>query len=103
SMEQTTNPAPNQYENYLLWQHGASLLADLKATEALELLIANIDLTDGWSTSISQSHTPALVAILNIGTPAIPKLQIALNNDLVPHRRRLAALAIAHIGGRQAN
>jgi hypothetical protein len=48
-MAQATNPTTNQYENYFLWLHGASLLADLKSTEALDLLIANIDFTDGWS------------------------------------------------------
>lgn len=102
SMEQASRPLTDQNENYFLWQHGASLLANLKATEALDLLIANIDLTDGWSTSISESHSPAVVAIFNIGEPAIQKLQIAVINDPVPHRRRFAALAIAYIGGRQA-
>lgn len=92
----------NQNENYFLWQHGASMLAELKATEALDLLIANIDLTDGWSTSINENHTPALVAILKIGAPAIPKLQIVLRNDSVPHRRKFAAFCIAYIGGGQA-
>lgn len=102
SMAQATNPAGNNYENHFLWVHGASLLAKLKATEALDLLIANIDFTDGWSTSITPYHTPALVAILKIGAPAIPKLQIALRNDPVPHRRQFAALGIAYIGGGQA-
>jgi len=74
----------------------------LKATEALDLLIANIDFTDGWSASISEHHFPALAAILRIGQPAIPKLQIALNNDSKPHRRKFAAFGIAYIGGAQA-
>jgi len=30
SMAQGTNPTTNQYENFFLWLHGASLLADLK-------------------------------------------------------------------------
>jgi len=100
AMGQATDPAANQYENYFLWHHGASLLADLKATEALDLLIANITLTDGWS--IQLSHYPALVAIREMGAPAIPKLQIVLRNDSDAARRQFAALAIAHIGGRQA-
>lgn len=102
SMAQATNPAGNHYENFFLWVHGASLLADLKATEALDLLIANIDFTNGWSTKISDHYTPALVAILKIGQPAIPKLQIALTKDSVPYRRQFAAFAIAYIGGREA-
>jgi len=76
------------------------MLADLKATEALDLLIANIDFTNGFESSLNDF--PALVAILEIGAPAIPKLQIALKNDSVPHRRKFAALCIAYIGGDQA-
>jgi hypothetical protein len=102
SMAQATDPTADQYGNFFLWVHGASLLADLKATEALDLLITNIDFTDGWSTTISERHVPALVAILRIGQPAIPKLQMVLSNDSVPHRRQFAAFAIAYIGGSQA-
>lgn len=102
SMAQATNPTTNQYENFFLWLHGASLLADLQATEALDLLIANIDFTDGWSASISESHFPALVAILRIGQPAIPKLRIVLSNDSESSRRKFAAFCIAYIGGDQA-
>ena len=102
SMAQATDPTGNDYENFFLWLHGAGLLADLKATEALDLLIANIDFTDGWSAKISEYHTPALVAILKMGQPAIPKLQIVLAKDSVPARRQFAALAIAYIGGGQA-
>lgn len=102
SMEQATNPATNQYENFFLWLHGASLLADLQATEALDLLIANIDFTDGWSASISESHFPAVAAILRIGQPAIPKLRIVLSNDSNSSRRKFAAFCMAYIGGDQA-
>jgi len=102
AMEQATDLTINQYENYFLWQHGAGLLADLKATEALDLLVANINLTDGWSTSLSQSHTPVLAAILEFGAPAIPKLQTLLSKDSDPSKRLFAALAIASIGGSQA-
>ena len=102
SMSQATNPATNQYENFFLWFHGAGLLADLKATEALDLLIANIDFTDGFSTTISESHFPALVAIVRIGQPAIPKLQAVLSNDSESDRRKFAAFCIAYIGGDHA-
>ena len=102
SMSQATNPSTNQYENFFLWLHGAGLLADLKATEALDLLIANIDFTDGWSATISESHFPALVAIVRIGQPAIPKLRVVLINDSESHRRKFAAFCIAYIGGDQA-
>jgi hypothetical protein len=102
TMAQATNPTMNQYENFFLWLHCASLLADLKSTEALDLLVANIDFTDGWSASVSESHFPALAAILRIGRPAIPKLQVVLSNDPESHRRKFAAFCIAYIGGGQA-
>jgi len=102
NMAQATDPAGNQYENFFFWQSGASLLAELQATEALDLLIANIDFTDGWSASIKESHFPALVAILKIGQPAIPKLQVVLSNDSESHRRKFAAFCIAYIGGARA-
>jgi len=102
SMAQATDPTGNQYENFFLWESGADMLAELNAIEALDLLTANINLTDGWSTSISQSHTPALVAILKIGRPAIPKLQIVLHKDSEPAKRLFSAFAIAYIGGSHA-
>jgi len=101
-MALATDLTTNNYENYFLWLHGASLLAELNATEALDLLISNLNLSDGWSTSISESHLPALVAVLKIGLPAIPKLQIVLSSDSQAHRRNFAAFAIAYIGGTQA-
>jgi len=102
NMAQARDPAGNQYENFFFWQSGASLLAELQATEALDLLIANIDFTDGWSASISHYHFPALAAILRIGEPAIPKLQVVLRTNPESHRRKFAAFAIAYIGGSQA-
>jgi hypothetical protein len=102
AMDQASKDTTNRNENYSLWQHGADMLAELKATEALDLLIANIDLTDGWSTSLSEHHVPALAAILKIGAPAIPKLETVLSKDSDRSRRIFAALAIAYIGGRQA-
>lgn len=95
NMAQATEPAGNQYENFFFWQSGADLLAELQATEALDLLIANIDFTDGWPASISRYHFPALAAILRIGQPAIPKLQVVLSTDSESHRRKFAAFCIA--------
>jgi hypothetical protein len=102
ALEQATKDKTNQNEKFYLWQHGAGLLADLKAIEALDLLIANINITDGWSASLSEYHVPALAAILKIGAPAIPKLQTVLSKDSDSSKRLFAALAIAYIGGSQA-
>ena len=63
AMEQASNTT-NLNEKFFLWEGGAGLLADLKATKALDLLIANIDFTGGWSASLSQYHFPALAAVL---------------------------------------
>jgi len=101
-LAQATNPRTNQYQNFFFWVHGANLLTELKATEALDLLIANIDFTDGWSASISESHFPALVSIIRIGQPAIPKLKKVVARDPASYRRKFAAFAIAYIGGSQA-
>jgi hypothetical protein len=82
-MAQATDPAGNQYENFFLWLHGASLLADLKATEALDLLIENIDFTDAWSAKISESHFPAWWQLS--GSDSLQSLNsVVLNNDPSP-------------------
>jgi len=92
AMERTPNPIRNQDENYFLWVHGSALLAELNATEALDLLVANIDLSDGWSASISQEHLPALVAILRMGEPAIQKLQLFFETTQSPTSEDLRLL-----------
>jgi len=102
ALEQASKDNMNQNEKFFLWQSGAGLLAELRATEALDLLITNINLTDGWSASLSEYHVPALAAILKFGVPAIPKLQTVLSKDSDPSKRIFAALAIASIGGSQA-
>ena len=87
-------------QTYYLWDNGSDLLAKLQATEALDLLIANLALTDGWSVSLS--HYPAVAAVTEIGPPAIPKLKFVLHHDPQPSRRKFAAYCIAYIGGPQA-
>ena len=101
-LERASQQTTNKNESYFFWENGASLLADLNAIEALDLLIANIDLTDGWSASISAAHFPALVAVVRIGTPAIPKLQMVLHADSNAIRRKFAAFCLGYIGGVQA-
>jgi hypothetical protein len=87
-------------ETYYLWQNGANLFAKLHATEALDLLLANLALTDGWS--ISMSHYPAVAAVTGIGLPAIPKLEFVLHNNSQPYMRKFAIFCIASIGGAKA-
>ena len=99
-MEQASKNVTNPYDNYFFFENGASLLAELKATEALDLLVANIDLNDKYPSGLDDF--PALVAIQKIGRPAIPKLRVLLTTDSEPGRRKFAALATAYIGGPQA-
>jgi HEAT repeat protein len=100
NMEEASKNLTNPYENYFFFKNGASLLKELKATEALDLLIANIDLNDGYPSSLDDF--PAFVAIVKIGEPAIPKLQLVLSNSSDPVTRKFAAFAIAYIGGSEA-
>jgi hypothetical protein len=99
-MEEASQNITNPYDNYFFFENGASLLAELKATEALDLLVANIDVNDQYPSSLNDF--PALVAILKIKEPALPKLQALLSSDSNPGRRKFAAFAIAYIGGNQA-
>ncbi len=85
---------------YYLWQNGANLFAKLQATEALDLLVANLGLTDGWSTSMN--HYPAVNALTRIGPPAIPKLEFVLHNNSQPFTRKFAVFCISSIGGAEA-
>lgn len=105
AMEQSANGPLNVLggvttETYSLWDNGTYLLGVLRATEAIDLLIANLGLTDGLS--ISLSHFPALDGVIEIGEPSIPKLQRMLSENHDPYKRKFAAFCIASIGGRSA-
>lgn len=83
-----------------LWRAGAPLLGDLKAIQALDLLLAHIKMTDGeWS--ISMVHQPALEGIIRIGNPAIPKLKSLLQNEDW-ETRHYAVYCLFWIGGPSA-
>jgi hypothetical protein len=84
-------------QTYYLWRNGSDLFIKLQATEALDLLITNLALTDGWS--ISMSHYPAVAAVTGIGAPAIPKLEFVLHHNPQPHMRKFAVFCLSLIGG----
>jgi hypothetical protein len=86
--------------SFFLWHYGSKLLADLKAVEALDLLIANFDLHDG--TPFPFDHHPALVTAANIGEEAIPALKAVLDGSRDNSTRRYAVFCLAQIGGRAA-
>jgi hypothetical protein len=87
--------------SYLLWLNGSAILGDLKAVEALDLLIDHLDLADG-SFSASMIHQPAVLGVKAMGVLAVPKLGIALRQHASRNVRLAAALCLADIGGEEA-
>ena len=86
---------------FYLWHYGTKLVAELKAVEALDLLITNFDLHDG--TPFPFNHHPALGAVIAMGDVALPKLQATLKDNPDRYTRRFAVFCIASIGGRSAH
>jgi HEAT repeat protein len=100
AMQQSPVGAAAEDRKYTLFHNAERVLAQLKATEAVDVLMANLTLTDGMSISIG--HFPAVLALIDIGQPAIPKLEVVLNKDPEWSRRKFAAFCIASIGGTRA-
>ena len=83
-----------------LWQEGAVLLGDLKATQSLDLLLSHIKMTDGeWSSTMR--HQPALAGIVRMGPLAIPKLKLLLRNE-DSQTRYYTVYCLYQIGGGSA-
>lgn len=83
-----------------LWHYGSEILAELKATEALDVLIAHLDLHDG--TVFPLNHHPAMVAVVRMGRIAMPRLAAALRESDNPYLRRHIAFCIGWLGGTNA-
>ena len=83
------------------WVTAVRLLGKLAATEAIDLLIDNLDQTGQIALRISISFRPVVGALINIGKPAVPKLVVALSHNK-PSIRREAASTLAAIGGAEA-
>jgi HEAT repeat protein len=87
--------------DYYLWRYGAAILGDLRASEAIDLLIRQLESNDGlWSSTMV--HQPALNGLIRMGPAAIPKLSTILVESHDQHTRRDAVYCIASIGGLQA-
>ena len=85
---------------FFLWHYGGEVLGALRASEALDLLIANLSVTDGESPSMT--HYPAVATVIRIGLSSIPKLGEKLKHEQNARIRRLAVFCIATIGGTAA-
>jgi hypothetical protein len=86
---------------FFLWHYGTRLLGELKAVEALDLLISNFDLHDG--SGFPLNHHPALGGVIEMGQVALPKLKTVLSQNPDRYTRTYAVFCIALIGGRSAS
>ena len=82
------------------WYDVADLLGELKATEAISELVRQLNYNDG-SVGLSNSHWPAVRALIKIGDAAVPELARALNEG-TESIRGFAAQALGQIGGSEA-
>ena len=83
--------------SFYLWHYGTALLADLKAVESLDFLIQHWDLDDG--TPFPLGHHPSLVAVIDMGEIAIPKVEAVFRQSPDGRMRRYAVFCLAQIGG----
>jgi hypothetical protein len=90
-----------QPQNYRLWLSGTRLLGEMKATEALDLLISHLNLSNGFH-SASMVHQPALGGVIAMGVLAVPKLGTALRENPNRDIRQAAVLCLTEIGGKAA-
>jgi hypothetical protein len=88
--------------SYYLWLYGAELLGDLKAAEALDLLVSHLNLHHAVFGGPSLSNHPAMLGVIKMGPIAIPKLGEALKHNGDPKMRYSAIYCIANIGGQSA-
>jgi len=88
-------------ELFNLWRTVANLLGEIRAVEAVDVLVSHLDLhSPVFSTTMSQQ--PALQAVIRIGPGALGRLEAVLKNDSNRDMRRYAVYCIARIGGQGA-
>lgn len=84
-----------------VWATGSAILGRLKAVEAVDLLVAHLDLNDGLF-SASMVHEPVVLAMVKMGDVAVPKLALALKHSPKKRIRLAAAYCLGDIGGSDA-
>ena len=101
TMDRPLSSFKDNGDRFRIWRAGAGVLGYLKATEALDFLIAHLDFSSGiYSTTMSQQ--PALFAVTAIGESAIPKLSEALREHPDWRMRMDVVYCISGIGGPSA-
>jgi hypothetical protein len=98
AMDQPILDFERHTSDYYLWREGSQLLGELRAVEALDLLISHLDLTNGFHSS-SMAFQPAILGVRQMGQAAIPKLALALQQHAKPSIRLAAAYCLTDIGG----
>jgi hypothetical protein len=86
---------------YYVWREGSRLLGELRATEALDLLISHLDVTHEFH-SASMVFQPAILGVRQMGEAAIPKLAVALRESPKTNIRMAAVYCLTSIGGAAA-
>ncbi len=102
-LESLEEPEVKTFYGYrILWYLVCDSLGELKATEAIDILVGSLNLDDGIG-GMSVDNRPVVLGLIKIGRPAIPKLKNALTApDSTQITRIHAAEALATIGGSQA-
>jgi hypothetical protein len=98
SMDKPDLNFESETSSYFIWREGSQLLGELKAVEALDLLISHLDMTNGFH-SASMVFQPAILGVRQMGPAAIPKLAVALRQNPKAAVRLAAAYCLTDIGG----
>lgn len=80
------------------WLTAVYVLGELRATEAIDILVKNLDQTGQNGVIMSLHFHPVATALAKTGEPAIPRLIEALADENIDIRRQ-AASTLATIGG----
>jgi HEAT repeat protein len=75
-------------------------LSELRAVEALDLIVGHLD-HKGLFSSFSLNMRPMVDAVVGFGEAAVPYLEKALSGDRILVRKE-ACVALANIGGARA-
>lgn len=87
--------------DFNMWRDGSILLGELKAVEALDLLLSHLTTSNGeWSSTMSQK--PALNGVIGMGPIAITKLELFMRQNPDRNVRQDTVLCIYFIGGQPA-
>src|SRR5258708_22825901 len=91
----------NSRDHFLVWLIANHLFQKLLATDAIDLLITNINYGDGY-TGNGSDHYPGKDSLIILGADAVPQLSKALLINKDGWTRSQVALCLGNIGGAEA-